>query len=79
MLPGTVRGCLLTRNKSIRVPVLVDARFRDSQRKLMLFANNNGFFYLLDRESGEFLLARQFAKQTWADGIDGRFVRRICG
>lgn len=57
---------------AVQIPVLVDAQFRDSQRKLMLFANNNGFFYLLDRETGEFLLARQFAKQTWADGIDGK-------
>ncbi|MDQ3565947.1 MAG: PQQ-dependent dehydrogenase, methanol/ethanol family [Pseudomonadota bacterium] len=57
---------------AVQIPVLVDAQFRDSQRKLMLYANNNGFFYLLDRESGEFLLARQFAKQTWADGIDGK-------
>jgi alcohol dehydrogenase (cytochrome c) len=63
---------------AVQIPVLVDAQFRDSQRKLMLFANNNGFFYLLDRESGEFLLARQFAKQNWADGIDakGRPIRR---
>lgn len=63
---------------AVQIPVLVDAPFRDSQRKLMLFANNNGFFYLLDRESGEFLLARPFAKQTWADGIDGegRPIRR---
>lgn len=38
----------------------------------MGFANRNGFFYLLDRETGEFLLAREFAKQTWAERIDER-------
>ncbi|MBC8875736.1 MAG: PQQ-dependent dehydrogenase, methanol/ethanol family [Planctomycetes bacterium] len=55
---------------SCQIPVLVDVPFRGKPRKLMLFANRNAFFYVLDRETGEFLLARAFAKQTWADGID---------
>jgi alcohol dehydrogenase (cytochrome c) len=51
--------------------VLVDVPFKGSTpRKLMLFANRNGFFYVLDRQSGKFLLATEFAKQTWADGLD---------
>lgn len=33
-------------------------------------ADRNGFFYLLDRDTGRFLLARPFAKQTWAKKID---------
>jgi alcohol dehydrogenase (cytochrome c) len=53
-----------------QIPVLVDREFRGEQRKLMLFGNRNGFFYVLDRESGEFLLAKAFAKQTWAEGFD---------
>jgi alcohol dehydrogenase (cytochrome c) len=52
------------------IPVLVDVPFRGTPRKLMLFANRNAFFYVLDRASGEFVLAKAFAKQTWADGID---------
>ena len=61
-----------------QIPVLVDAEFRGHQRKLMLWANRNAFFYLLDRETGEFLLAKAFARQTWAERIDekGRPVRK---
>jgi alcohol dehydrogenase (cytochrome c) len=54
------------------IPVLVDAMFRGRPRKLVLFANRNGFYYILDRLTGEFLHAKQFATQTWAKGIDGR-------
>ncbi len=52
------------------IPVLVDATFRGKPRKLVLFGNRNGFYYILDRLTGEFLLAKQFATQTWAKGID---------
>ncbi|MDA1054429.1 MAG: PQQ-dependent dehydrogenase, methanol/ethanol family [Planctomycetota bacterium] len=55
---------------STEIPVLVDRNFRGKQRKLVLFANRNGFFYVLDRETGEFLLGKAFAKQTWAKGLD---------
>ncbi|HTM49867.1 MAG TPA: PQQ-binding-like beta-propeller repeat protein [Bryobacteraceae bacterium] len=56
-------------------PVLVDARFRGRQRKLLLHADRNGFYYVLDRITGEFLHASPFVKRiTWASGIgpDGR-------
>jgi alcohol dehydrogenase (cytochrome c) len=39
-------------------------------RPVMLFANRNGFFYVLDRASGEFLLGKPFAKITWTSGLD---------
>ena len=52
------------------IPVLVDAEFRGKPRKLVLFGNRNGFYYILDRLTGEFLHARQFATQTWAKGLD---------
>lgn len=60
------------------IPVLVDAEYEGRMRKLMLFANRNAFYYVLDRENGEFLLARPFAHQTWAEGIDpkGRPIRK---
>jgi glucose dehydrogenase len=43
----------------------------------MFWANRNGFFYVLDRETGEFLSGKPFIKETWADGIDksGRPVK----
>ncbi len=62
---------------SNQTPVLFNAEFRGRQRKLLMQANRNAFFYLLDRETGEFLLARPYEKQTWAKEIDaqGRPVR----
>ena len=52
------------------VPVLIDAVFRAQPRKLVVVANRNGFFYVLDRETGVFLHARAYARQTWAKSID---------
>ncbi len=55
--------------------VLVDATYRGQARKLLLHANRNGFFYVLDRTEGQVLLAKKFVKRlTWASGIgpDGR-------
>jgi len=53
-----------------QVPILVDMPYRGKNRKMMLWGNRNCFFYGLDRETGEFLFAHEFAKQTWAKGID---------
>jgi alcohol dehydrogenase (cytochrome c) len=58
-------------------PVLVDADWQGQPRRLLLHANRNGFFYVLDRTSGALLLAKPFVKKlTWARGIgkDGRPV-----
>jgi alcohol dehydrogenase (cytochrome c) len=52
------------------VPVLIDATFRGRPRKLAAVANRNGFFYLLDRLTGEFLIGKPYARQTWAKGLD---------
>jgi len=54
-------------------PVLVDASFAGRSRKLLLHADRNGFFYVLDRTSGEVILSKPFAKKiTWASGIDAK-------
>jgi alcohol dehydrogenase (cytochrome c) len=53
-----------------QVPVLADAEFRGRQRKLVLFANRNGFYYVLDRLTGEFLVGKPFARINWAKGLD---------
>ena len=55
-----------------QIPVLVDAVWEGQPRKLMYWANRNAFFYVLDRETGEFLSAFEFAEQTWAERIDAR-------
>ena len=52
-------------------PVLVDMNFNGEMRKVMLQANRNGFFYVLDRVTGEYLLGEPFVeKLSWADGLD---------
>ena len=54
-------------------PVLVDLPFRGQMRKLVLHANRNGFFYVLDRTTGEYLNAtRLVEKLDWASGIDAK-------
>ena len=59
------------------VPVLIDGIVYGRERKLVLFANRNGFYYVLDRESGEFLVGKAYVKQTWAEALDdsGRPIR----
>ena len=57
--------------------VLVDADWRGKPRKLLLQANRNGFFYVLDRTDGKMLMATPLVKKlTWAKEIapDGRPV-----
>jgi alcohol dehydrogenase (cytochrome c) len=57
--------------------MLVDAEWNGHPRKLLLQANRNGFFYVLDRTDGKLLRASPFVeKLTWAKeiGADGRPV-----
>ncbi len=60
-----------------QVPVLVDMNWKGTPRKLLMTANRNGYFYALDRVTGEFLLGQPFVKTTWTTGLDakGRPVR----
>jgi alcohol dehydrogenase (cytochrome c) len=52
-------------------PVLVDAREQGTVRHLLVQANRNGFFYVLDRTNGRFLHANAFVeKVNWATGIE---------
>ena len=55
---------------AVQIPVLVDREWEGKPRKLMLWANRNGFFYVLDRVTGEFLHGKNFVKVTWAKGLD---------
>jgi alcohol dehydrogenase (cytochrome c) len=57
---------------AVETPVLVDSSFKGQPRKLVVEANRNGFFYVLDRTNGKFLVATRFAeKLNWASGMDG--------
>ena len=53
-----------------QIPVLLDAEFNGRERRIVALANRNAFFYLLDRETGEFLHGNEYSKQTWARGLD---------
>jgi alcohol dehydrogenase (cytochrome c) len=57
---------------SVQVPVLADMEWKGRNRKIMLWANRNGFYYALDRTTGEFLNGKPFATVTWAKGLDER-------
>jgi alcohol dehydrogenase (cytochrome c) len=61
-----------------QVPVLIDRVVNGRMRKLVVTANRNGFYYVLDRETGEFLSGRPFVKQDWALDLDahGRPIPR---
>jgi alcohol dehydrogenase (cytochrome c) len=50
--------------------VLIDGRFRGTQRKMVVTANRNAFYYVLDRADGKFLAGKPFVRQTWAKGLD---------
>jgi alcohol dehydrogenase (cytochrome c) len=56
---------------STQVPVLVDAEFRGRQRKLVIQATRNGYFFVLDRATGEHLLTKPLIEFTnWSLGVN---------
>jgi alcohol dehydrogenase (cytochrome c) len=56
---------------AVQIPVLVDMPTATaSSGKLMLWGNRNGFFYVLDRATGEFIRGNPFVKVNWASGLD---------
>jgi alcohol dehydrogenase (cytochrome c) len=57
---------------SVQIPVLADMDWNGSNRKLMLWGNRNGFFYVLDRTTGKFLNGAPFVKVNWASGLDAK-------
>jgi alcohol dehydrogenase (cytochrome c) len=55
---------------SVQVPVLADIIWKGAPAKVMMWANRNGYFYVLDRTTGKFLLGNNFVKVNWASGLD---------
>ena len=55
-----------------QTPMLIDGVVKGRKRKLLVTAQRNAFYYVLDRETGEFLTGQAFAKQTWAKGLDAK-------
>ena len=57
---------------STQIPVLADMDWQGRPRKVMLWANRNGMYYVLDRTTGEFLKGAPFVKVNWATGFDAK-------
>jgi PQQ-dependent dehydrogenase (methanol/ethanol family) len=63
---------------AVQPPVLADAIFMGRERKLLLHANRNGYFYVLDRTNGELLLSKPFVKKlTWSSAVDSAGKPRL--
>ena len=55
---------------SVQIPVLADITRNGVEFKVMLWANRNGFYYVLDRATGRFLTGLPFVSLNWAEGLD---------
>ena len=55
---------------STQIPVLADLPMDGKIRKVMCWANRNGFYYVLDRTTGKFLTGVPFVDVDWAKGLD---------
>lgn len=55
---------------AVQTPVLVDAEFHGSPRKLLLQASRNGYYFVLDRTDGKALLSVPYERINWSSGID---------
>jgi quinohemoprotein ethanol dehydrogenase len=62
---------------SVQGFILADVTINGRPRKIIMQANKNGFYYVLDRLTGSFISAQPFAAVTWAKGIDPETGRPI--
>jgi len=52
--------------------ILAEIPVAGQTRKVLMHADRNGFFYTLDRATGQFIAAVPFVRQTWNKGFDAR-------
>jgi alcohol dehydrogenase (cytochrome c) len=62
---------------SVAEMVLADLTVEGKPTKVLMDANRNGFFYVLDRTNGKLLAANPYVKVNWASGIDMKTGRPI--
>ena len=62
---------------SVQQLLLADLTINGRQRKVLMQANKDGFYYVLDRTTGAFISAQPFSQVTWAKGIDQETGRPI--
>jgi quinohemoprotein ethanol dehydrogenase len=57
--------------------ILADLTIDGMPRQVLMQANKNGFFYVLDRKTGQLISAKNFIPITWASGVDQKTGRPI--
>ena len=55
---------------SVQQLLLADITIKGKPRKVIMQANKDGFYYVLDRVTGQFISGQPFAQVTWAKGLD---------
>ncbi len=67
MTPNDIHGF-----DAVQTPVLIEGVVDGQQRKLLISANRNGYYYVLDRMTGQYLVGVPFTKVTWASGLSDK-------
>ncbi|HZS56119.1 MAG TPA: acido-empty-quinoprotein group A [Bryobacteraceae bacterium] len=57
---------------AVETPVLVDADFRGTPRKMLMQTSRNGYFFVLDRTNGKSLLTTTYGPVNWSLGVDDK-------
>jgi quinohemoprotein ethanol dehydrogenase len=57
--------------------ILADLSIDGIRRQVLMQANKNGFFYVIDRKTGQLISAKNFTPVTWASGVDQKTGRPI--
>ncbi|WP_159977591.1 MULTISPECIES: PQQ-binding-like beta-propeller repeat protein [unclassified Novosphingobium] len=70
--PGEQWDCTATTDMT-----LATLKIDGKDRRVLMQAPKNGFFYVLDRETGQFISAEKIAKVTWASKIDPKTGRPV--
>lgn len=55
--------------------ILADLEIEGKQRQVIMQAPKNGYFWVLDRKTGEFISAKPYVEVTWSDGVDPKTGR----
>jgi quinohemoprotein ethanol dehydrogenase len=62
---------------SVQKMILADLNIEGQRRRVIMQANKNGFFYVLDRETGKLVSAKDYSYVNWASGIDMKTGRPV--
>jgi quinohemoprotein ethanol dehydrogenase len=62
---------------SVQQLMLADLTIKGRPRKVIMQANKDGFYYVLDRTNGQFISGQPYVRVTWARGLDEKTGRPI--